>query len=69
MKVVIDFVAGLRGYRKMVVMLAILVTLAGLLVADKILSSEFIDALKFISTAFFAANFGGKLAGKTEVSK
>lgn len=61
-----SLLGGLRGYRKFFVMLIVILTLAGMLTGGLVTSAEFIDALKFISTAFFAANFGEKLAGKKE---
>jgi hypothetical protein len=56
----------LIGYRKVIVMLAILAALTGLVIAKLITGPEYTETLKFISAAFMAANLGENLLIKTK---
>lgn len=58
------FLKDMRGYRKFIVMLFIIVALSALLLLKSLTGDQFTNCLEFISAGFFAANFGGKLATK-----
>jgi hypothetical protein len=55
-KIIINVLKGLNGFRKLFMMFLVLVVASSFLATGYITGSEFVDLLKIVTPAYFAAN-------------